>query len=97
MNIVRWQMINALREEFPEIEIFHTYGSYTKAHRRELGQLAKTHANDAYAMGEFHPKHRHQEEHFKKRRRNNRRHLLFANRSWSNKRNFDIVNPAYQF
>jgi hypothetical protein len=23
-------------------------------------------------MGEFHPKHRHQEEHFKKRRRNNR-------------------------
>jgi hypothetical protein len=41
-------------------------------HRRELGQLAKTHANDAYAMGEFHPKHRHQEEHFKKRRRNNR-------------------------
>ena len=72
MNIVRWQMINALREEFPEIEIFHTYGSYTKVHRRELGQLAKTHANDAYAMGEFHPKHRHQEEHFKKRRRNNR-------------------------
>ena len=72
MNIVRWQMINALREEFPEIEVFHTYGSYTKAHRRELGQLAKTHANDAYAMGEFHPKHRHQEEHFKKRRRNNR-------------------------
>ena len=72
MNIVRWQMINALREEFPEIEVFHTYGSYTKVHRRELGQLAKTHANDAYAMGEFHPKHRHQEEHFKKRRRNNR-------------------------
>jgi hypothetical protein len=72
MNIVRWQMMNALREEFPEIEIFHTYGSYTKAYRRELGQLAKTHANDAYAMGEFHPKHRHQEEHFKKRRRSNR-------------------------
>jgi hypothetical protein len=72
MNVVRWQMMNALREEFPEIEIFHTYGSYTKAHRRELGQLVKTHANDAYAMGEFHPKHRHQEEHFKKRRRSNR-------------------------
>jgi hypothetical protein len=30
-------------------------------------------------------------------RRRIRRHLLFANRSWSNKRNFDIVNPAYQF
>ena len=30
------------------------------------------HANDAYAMGEFHPKHRHHEEHWKKNRRNNR-------------------------
>ena len=72
MNIVRWQMINALRDEFPDSEDIHTYGSYPKATRRELGTLAKTHANDAYAMGEFHPKHRHQEEHFKKRRRNNR-------------------------
>ena len=72
MNIVRWQILNALREEFSDIDITHTYGSYTKASRRELGQLAKTHANDAYAMGTYHPKHRHQEEHFKKRRRNNR-------------------------
>ena len=30
------------------------------------------HANDAYAMGEFHPKHSHHEEHWKKSRRNNR-------------------------
>jgi hypothetical protein len=72
MNIVRWQIINEVREMFPGIEVRHTYGSYTKASRRELGQLAKTHANDAYAMGEFHPRHRHLEEHWKKARRNSR-------------------------
>lgn len=72
MNVVRWQIINEVREMFPGIEVRHTYGSYTKASRRGLGQLAKTHANDAYAMGEFHPRHRHREEHWKKARRNNR-------------------------
>ena len=43
-----------------------------KTARRELGQLPKTHANDAYTMGAFHPKHRHYEEHYQKHRRNNR-------------------------
>ena len=72
MNVVRWKIVNETKAAFPDIEVKHTYGSYTKASRRELGQLAKTHANDAYAMGEFHPKHRHHEEHWKKSRRNNR-------------------------
>ena len=72
MNIVRWQIVKKAKEMFPGIEVWHTYGSYTKASRRDLGQLPKTHANDAYAMGEFHPKHRHHEEHWKKVRRNNR-------------------------
>ena len=72
MNVVREFIINEIRELYPDIEVKNTYGSYTKASRRELGQLEKTHANDAYAMGNFHPKHRHREEHYKKRRRNNR-------------------------
>ncbi len=72
MNIVRWHIVDEIKALYPDIEVRHTYGSYTKASRRELGQLAKTHANDAYAMGEFHPKHRHREEHWKKKRRNNR-------------------------
>ena len=38
----------------------------------DLGQLEKTHANDAYAMGEFHPKHRTETLHWQKTRRNNR-------------------------
>lgn len=72
MNIVRWQIVNEVRGTFKDIEVITTYGSYTKASRRKLGQLSKTHANDAYAMGEFHPTHRHKEVRIKKRRRNSR-------------------------
>ena len=72
MNIVRWQIVSEVKEKFPEIEVRHTYGSYTKTARRELGQLPKTHANDAYAMGDFHPRHRCCGEHWKKARRNSR-------------------------
>ena len=72
MNIVRRFIINEIKDSFPDIEVRTTYGSYTKVARRKLGQLAKSHANDAYAMGDLHPKHRHQEVHIKKRRRNNR-------------------------
>ena len=72
MNIVRWQIINTVRQQYAGVEVENTYGSYTKASRRELGQLEKTHANDAYAMGEFHPKHRAHTKHYQKRRRNDR-------------------------
>ena len=72
MNIVRWFIVNEIKDSFPDIEIRITYGSYTKDARRKLGQLAKSHANDGYVMGDFHPKHRHQEMHIRKRRRNNR-------------------------
>ena len=72
MNIVRWQIINTVRQQYAGVEVENTYGSYTKASRRELGQLEKTHANDAYAMGEFHPKHRAHTVLYRKRRRNDR-------------------------
>jgi hypothetical protein len=72
MNIVRWQIINTVRQQYAGVEVENTYGSYTKASRRELGQLEKTHANDAYAMGEFHPKHRPHTVLYRKRRRNDR-------------------------
>lgn len=72
MNIVRWYIVNELKEKFPAIEIHPTYGSFTKASRRALGQLRKSHANDAYSMGNFHPRHRAHESVFKKHRRNNR-------------------------
>ncbi len=71
MTSVRWNMVNKLKEALPGISVHITYGAATKQSRQQL-RLRKTHANDAYAMGNFHPKHRSHLEHFKKRRRNNR-------------------------
>ena len=71
MTSVRYDMIRRLKELLPDIDIRMTYGAATKAARRDLG-IRKTHANDAYCMGAFHPKHRADFVHFMKRRRNNR-------------------------
>lgn len=71
MNTVRYALVNDFKEEFSDIEVFTTYGAETKLKRKEL-HLLKTHANDAYSMGQLHPKHRAKEEHFVKCRRNNR-------------------------
>ena len=40
-------------------------------HRKDLG-IRKSHASDAYAMGEFHPRHRSLTQYWQKIRRNNR-------------------------
>ena len=71
MTMVRYSMINQLKEATPDVDINITYGAATKMSRKELG-VKKTHSNDAYCMGEFHPKHRCDFRHFKKCRRNNR-------------------------
>ena len=71
MNIVRWYIVNTLKSRYPGIDIRHTYGAETKMHRQDLG-IKKSHANDAYAMGMFHPVHRSETQYFQKRRRNNR-------------------------
>ena len=72
MNIIRWYIVNEIKEKYPNINIKNTYGAYTKVSRRELGKIVKTHANDAYVMGELHPKHRHIECVFEKQRRTTR-------------------------
>ncbi|MBQ6344402.1 MAG: hypothetical protein IJI41_14905, partial [Anaerolineaceae bacterium] len=48
-----------------------TDGAATKCARRDLG-LDKSHVNDAYSMGKFHPAERAETEYYQKRRRNNR-------------------------
>lgn len=47
------------------------YGAATKQSRRSL-HISKSHSNDAYCMGNFHPKHRVRFKYYKKCRRNNR-------------------------
>lgn len=71
MNTVRWQIIDDARTELPGIEIMPTYGYITKQKRIDRN-IAKSHANDAYAMGDLHPKHRTPFAYIAKKRRNNR-------------------------
>lgn len=71
MTMVRYSMLKRLKATTPNVDIKTTYGAATKLARTELN-IKKTHSNDAYCMGEFHPKHRSNFKHYKKCRRNNR-------------------------
>lgn len=71
MTSVRWQIYDELKTMFPDTEIHLTYGSRTKEARRLLG-VRKSHINDAYCMGDFHPKHRSEHWLYTKKHRNNR-------------------------
>lgn len=71
MTMVRYSMVKQLNAATPDVNIKVTYGAATKLARKELN-VKKTHSNDAYCMGEFHPRHRSDFKHYKKCRRNNR-------------------------
>ena len=71
MNAVRFRILEMFREAFPDITVNATYGAMT-ADVRKMRNIPKSHTNDAYAMGEYHPKHRAYERKLQKRRRNNR-------------------------
>lgn len=71
MSSVRWHMYYALVLAHPEVEIHIQYGAKTAVTRKER-HIEKTHANDAYCIGIFHPLHRCREERFVKKRRNSR-------------------------
>lgn len=71
MTMVRYSMLKQLKITTPNVDIRVTYGAATKLARTELN-IKKTHSNDAYCMGKFHPKHRSDFKHYKKCRRNNR-------------------------
>ena len=64
-------MLGELKERYPEVDWHVTYGAATQKARRARS-LAKSHANDAYAMGSFHPAHRTPFAHYRKLRRNSR-------------------------
>ena len=70
MNAVKWSIYTTLKELLP-CPVHLTYGATTKRSRLELG-LEKSHTNDAYAMGKYHPAKRAEEAVLQKRRRNNR-------------------------
>lgn len=71
MTAVRWILYVEVKNLFPDIEVHITYGAETKERRRRL-DIQKSHVNDAFVMGDFHPKHRSLSVLYKKKRRNNR-------------------------
>lgn len=71
MTMVRYDMFSKLKGMSPAIDLHMTYGALTKLKRKECN-VKKSHSNDAYCMGEFHPKHRCDFKHYQKLRRNNR-------------------------
>ena len=71
MNTVRWYIYNQIKDQIQGADVHITYGTATKLARKEYG-VDKSHANDAYAMGVFHPEARAKTEYFEKKRRNNR-------------------------
>ena len=71
MNSVRYQIVDQIKTKCPNLQVFVTFGALTKRTRINRN-LEKTHANDAYCMGEYHPLHRAHTITYQKRRRNNR-------------------------
>ena len=71
MTTVRWILYGQVKALFPDKDVRITYGAETKRSRLNRN-LEKTHVNDAYSMGDYHPKHRGKPVYLKKKRRNNR-------------------------
>ena len=71
MNSIKYQIVKQMKKNYPNLPISVTFGAITKRTRNDRN-IAKTHANDAYCMGKYHPKHRTRTITYQKRRRNNR-------------------------
>ena len=96
MNTVRWQIVNVLYAAFGKPFVTFTYGAMTKEKRIAL-HLEKSHNNDAYAMGEFHPNHRCTFEHYEKVRRNNRVLEKFYDSQYIDTRTGELTNGKSLF
>lgn len=86
MTSVRWLMYQTVKRDYPDVEVNMTYGAGTKEKRRIL-DIAKSHVNDAYAMGELHPMHRCRPIILQKKRRNNRVLEKFYDAKYTDSRN----------
>ena len=89
MTTVRYSMVKQLKAATPDVDIRVTYGAATKLARRVLS-VKKTHSNDAYCMGEFHPKHRSDFKHYRKCRRNSRVLSRFYDAKYSDLRDGSV-------
>ena len=96
MNTVRWQIVNVLNAAFGKPFVTFTYGAMTKEKRIAL-HLEKSHNNDAYAMGSFHPVNRCAFEHYEKVKRNNRVLEKFYDSQYIDTRTGELTNGKSLF
>lgn len=71
MTMVRWRILNTLKENYPGMEIHHTYGHITKNNRIANG-FSKSHHNDAFIVAKGKEQIRVSPVNFEQIRRNNR-------------------------
>ena len=90
MTMVRYDMFNKLKEVAPDVNFHMTYGAMTKLKRKDCN-IKKSHSNDAYCMGEFHPIHRTDFRCYQKLRRNNRILSKFYDAKYIDLRDFACV------
>lgn len=71
MNVVRFELLQRLKEAAPDVEFHISYGAKTSVIRKQRS-ISKSHTNDAYCLGQYFPKLRAEEIGFQKIRRNDR-------------------------
>ena len=71
MTIVRWKLVNRLRNMFPDLDVEHTYGYITKNRRIGL-DIKKSHVDDAFVISGGREQRRAKPYSIKQVRRNNR-------------------------
>ena len=88
MGIMRWMVLNRLRERHPELPVTNTYGYLTK-HKRIVASLPKTHCADAFCIAGVLDAKRRGEYLFQKqtRRHNRQLHRLTILKGGVRKRN----------
>lgn len=71
MTMVRWRILNTLKENYPGMEIHHTYGQITK-NNRIANAFSKSNHNDAFIVAKGKEQIRVSPVNFEQIRRNNR-------------------------
>ena len=74
MGIMRWTVLNRLRERHPELPVTNTYGYLTK-HKRIVAGLPKTHCADAFCIADVLDAKRRGEYQFQKQTRRHNRQI----------------------
>lgn len=85
MNTVRQQIVDALKEQYPDIEVSYTYGYITNGIRNDWS-IEKSHHDDAFCIAGNFSVARAKTLYFKQHRRNNRSLEIFRDAKYMDSR-----------